>query len=111
MTRLTDNVVVSEFSELAHANADSSALGLLDTRSSFDVRSSISVIGDCDVPRSRFPSDPLCMAMAVSESWLSTVAMNDPKAALILSPSSPRASTSFAWIPKYTAGFETFPFL
>lgn len=97
MTKLSDSLVLVWLSGPVHANADSLTFDFLGTGSSSDEGSETFEKGDwalCLTP----PLAPRLAAMAVSESWLSTVAMKDPKAESILSVSSSRELASLALI-------------
>src|ERR1700678_1052364 len=94
---------------LTHAYADSSILIRLETGCSSDRLPSET---DKEGLGERFSGSktlPLLAAAAFSESWLSMVAMNDPKAASVLALSSPKTLVSLDWISKYAAALETSP--
>src|SRR5271168_2563277 len=81
-----------------HVNTDSSTLTLLElgSPSSDWCPSEIDTEGLAG-PCSGMNILPFLVAALTSKSWLSTVAMNDPKAASVLVLSFPRAATSLNW--------------
>jgi hypothetical protein len=105
-----DSLVLVSVSVAVHAKADSSTFGFLVTGSSSDKGSETFMKGDWASHLS--PAlVPRLAAIAVSESWLLIVAINDPNAASILSASSSREEASWAQIFEYTVGLDIFPFL
>ena len=107
---MLDSLIPVSVSDAAHAKADSSTFDFLVIGSSSDGGSETFVKGDW-APRLSPALVPRLAAIAVSESWLSTVAMKEPNAASILSVSSSRDEASLARIFEYTVGLDIFPFL
>ena len=85
-----------------HAYSDSSTLVLLAERSSSDWCPSETDIGGLGERCIGWNAFPLSFAAPTSESWLSIVAMNDPKAASDLALSFSSALASFDWMSTYT---------
>ena len=98
LTRLSRSMVGFSFLFATHANVDSSTLNFLVTGSSSDCCPSETDIGGLGERCIGLNAPPLLAAAPVSASWLSTVAMNEPKAASDLDLSSPSAVASFDWI-------------
>src|ERR1700678_1104624 len=99
--RVSCNTVHLSCLFLTHAYADSSTLIRLETGCSSDCLPSETDkegLGECF---SSSKTLPLLTAAAFSESWLSMVAMNNPKAASVLALSSPNTLASLDWISKY----------
>ena len=89
---------------------DSSTLTLLAIGSSSDCHSSESETGGLGECCNGLIALPLLAAAPTLESWLSTVAMNELKAASDLALSSPSTLVSLDWISTYMTTLEISPF-
>ena len=98
LTRLSRSTVHFPFLFTTQANVDSSTLIFLVTGSSSDCCSSETDIGGLGERCMGLKAPPLLAAAPALASWLSMVAMNEPKAASDLDLLSPSAFVSFDWI-------------